>query len=157
MKYYFALLFVILVLGCVGSQVPSTSGKVIVKGDNISVEYTGTFENDTIFDSSLSLQFTVGAGQMIKGFDAAVIGMHDSEEKNVTIKPDEAYGNYSLDNIMIFPISSVPNGTKAGDVLYGDGQPVRVLEVRNDTVFIDVNHPLAGKTLVFKIRIVKIN
>ncbi|MEK6887935.1 MAG: FKBP-type peptidyl-prolyl cis-trans isomerase [Candidatus Aenigmatarchaeota archaeon] len=152
MKYYFALLSIVLILGCVG-----TTGKVVTIGDNVSVDYTGMFENGTIFDSSLSLQFTVGAGQMIKGFDAAVIGMHDSEEKNVTIKPDEAYGNYSLDNIMIFPISSVPNGTKAGDVLYGDGQPVRVLEVRNDTVFIDVNHPLAGKTLVFKIRIVKIN
>ncbi|MFA4820363.1 MAG: peptidylprolyl isomerase [Candidatus Aenigmatarchaeota archaeon] len=152
MKYYLALLFVVLVLGCVQTQ----TGKAVAKGDNVSVDYTGMFENGTIFDSG-KLQFSAGAGQMIKGFDAAVIGMHEGEEKNVTIKPEDAYGAYSPNNVVGIPSTNVPDDTKAGDVLYAGSQQVRVLEVRNDTVFIDANHPLAGKTLVFRIRIVKIN
>src|SRR3989344_839267 len=154
MKYYFALIFVILALGCVNTT------DNIVKGDNVSVDYTGMLENGTIFDSSVGrspLEFSVGAGQMIKGFDAAVIGMHLDEERNVTIKPDEAYGNYSLSNIVMVSVQDVPDGTKTGSILYVNGQQVRVLDIRNNAVFIDMNHPLAGKTLVFRIRIVKIN
>jgi len=158
MKYYFALLSIVLVLGCVGTQSPL--GKVVAIGDNVSVDYTGMFENGTVFDSSAGrvlLEFSVGAGQMIKGFDAAVVGMHLDEERNVTIKPDEAYGNYSLSNIVMVSVQDVPDGTKTGSILYVNGQQVRVLDIRNNTVFIDMNHPLAGKTLVFRIRIVKIN
>jgi len=158
MKYYFALLSIVLVLGCVGTQSPL--GKVVAIGDNVSVDYTGMFENGTVFDSSAGrvlLEFSVGAGQMIKGFDAAVVGMHLDEERNVTIKPDDAYGNYSLSNIVMVSVQDVPDGTKTGSILYVNGQQVRVLDIRNNTVFIDMNHPLAGKTLVFRIRIVKIN
>ena len=158
MKYYFALLSIVLVLGCVGTQSPL--GKVVAIGDNVSVDYTGMFENGTVFDSSAGrvlLEFSVGAGQMIKGFDAAVVGMHLGEERNVTIKPDDAYGNYSLSNIVMVSVQDVPDGTKTGSILYVNGQQVRVLDIRNNTVFIDMNHPLAGKTLVFRIRIVKIN
>ena len=158
MKYYFALLSIVLVLGCVGTQSPL--GKVVAIGDNVSVDYTGMFENGTVFDSSAGrvlLEFSVGAGQMIKGVDAAVVGMHLDEERNVTIKPDDAYGNYSLSNIVMVSVQDVPDGTKTGSILYVNGQQVRVLDIRNNTVFIDMNHPLAGKTLVFRIRIVKIN
>ncbi|HIG96943.1 MAG TPA: peptidylprolyl isomerase [Candidatus Aenigmarchaeota archaeon] len=158
MKYYFALLSIVLVLGCVGTQSPL--GKVVAIGDNVSVDYTGMFENGTVFDSSagrVPLEFSVGAGQMIKGVDAAVVGMHLDEERNVTIKPDDAYGNYSLSNIVMVSVQDVPDGTKTGSILYVNGQQVRVLDIRNNTVFIDMNHPLAGKTLVFRIRIVKIN
>ena len=158
MKYYFALLSIVLVLGCVGTQSPL--GKVVAIGDNVSVDYTGMFENGTVFDSSagrVPLEFSVGAGQMIKGVDAAVVGMHLDEERNVTIKPDDAYGNYSLSNIVMVSVQDVTDGTKTGSILYVNGQQVRVLDIRNNTVFIDMNHPLAGKTLVFRIRIVKIN
>src|SRR3989344_2255539 len=158
MKYYFARLSIVLVLGCVGTQSPL--GKVVAIGDNVSVDYTGMFENGTVFDSSagrVPLEFSVGAGQMIKGVDAAVVGMHLDEERNVTIKPDDAYGNYSLSNIVMVSVQDVPDGTKTGSILYVNGQQVRVLDIRNNTVYIDMNHPLAGKTLVFRIRIVKIN
>ena len=117
-------------------------------------------ENGTIFDSSVGrapLEFNAGAGQMIKGFDTAVIGMHLNEEKTVTIKPEDAYGPYSINNTLAVPIVNIPNGTKVGDILYAGTRSARVLEIENNTVLLDVNHPLAGKTLTFKIKIVKIN
>lgn len=154
MKYILALLAIILILGC------TSTGKAIVKGDNVSVAYIGSFENGTVFDSSVGrapLEFSAGKGQVIKGFDAAVIGMHVNEEKNITIKPEDAYGPYNANNVLTVPASYLPPGAKAGDTLYSGGRPVRVIDVNNETALIDTNHPLAGKTLMFRIRIVKIN
>ena len=165
-KYFLALVAIILVLGCTtnapqNSTFNSTSASQVVKtGDHISVDYTGMLENGTIFDSSagrVPLEFNAGGGQMIKGFDAAVIGMRVGEEKTVTIKPEDAYGQYDEKNIVAIPITSVPNGTKVGDTLYAGRQSARVLDIKNNTAVLDVNHPLAGKTLIFKIKIVKIN
>ncbi len=152
MKYLIALVSVVFVLGCAATL-------AVEKGDHVSVEYTGMLENGTVFDSSAGrapLEFDAGAGQMIKGFDAAVIGMHKGEEKNVTIEPEDAYGMPDPKNVIEVPLSSVPNGTKAGDNLYAGGQPVRVIEIKNTTAVIDTNHFLAGKTLIFKIKIVEI-
>jgi len=71
----------------------------IKKGDNVKVDYTGAFDDSTIFDSSEKrgqpLEFEVGAGQMILGFDNAVVGMKKGDEKNITIKPSDAYGEYN--------------------------------------------------------------
>ena len=158
MKYITALLSIVLVLGCIGAQ-STFSGKVVAKGDHIALDYTGSFENGTVFDSSSSkgpLEFYAGQGQMIKGFDAAVIGMHVGEEKNVTIAPQEAYGLYDARNIIEAPISSIPNNTKVGDTLYAGTQSVRVIEINSTVAVLDANHPLAGKTLIFRIRLVKI-
>ena len=151
-----ALISAVFVLGCVNS---TTNSAMVQNGDNVSVEYTGMLENGTVFDSSVGrapLIFTAGSGQLIRGFDDAVIGMHVSDEKNVTIPPQDAYGFPDPAKIINVSVDLVPNGTKAGDTLYSGNIPVRVINVTNDTVFIDANNPLAGKTLVFRIRILNI-
>lgn len=149
------VLLVALVAGCVGSG----DAMAVKKGDHVFVNYTGTLEDGTVFDSSEGrqpLNFTAGTGQMIKGFDAAVIGMKVGEEKTVTIKPEDAYGAYDPRNVVAVPRKNVPLNVKAGDTLNAGGQPVKVIEVQSDTVFIDVNHFLAGKTLIFRIKVVGI-
>lgn len=152
MKSLATLALIVLILGCVNNV-------QVEKGDKVAVDYTGKLENGTIFDSSSSrgpLEFTAGAGQMIKGFDSSVIGMKINESKTITIPPEDAYGAADPKNIIEVPISNVPNGTKAGDTLYARGQPVRVIKVTNETATIDANHPLAGKTLIFDITVVRI-
>ncbi|MCX8044827.1 MAG: peptidylprolyl isomerase [Desulfobacterota bacterium] len=135
------------------------------KGDTISVHYTGRFEDGSIFDSSLGrspLVFTVGAGQIIKGFDDAVIGMVKGEKKTVSIKPDMAYGQRSEELVFDFPRSNVPDGMEleVGMMVQlrdDEGNPVpAVIAAINDTfVTMDCNHPLAGKTLEFDIQIIE--
>lgn len=141
------------VAGCTGSALQ------VNQGDTVTVHYTGTLENGTVFDSSegrTPLEFEAGAGKMIAGFDKAVIGMKLNEEKTVTLTPEEAYGSYDPRNIVTVPLGNAPQGVKAGDTLVAGGQLVKVIEVRNDTVILDANHPLAGKTLVFTIKVVRI-
>ena len=153
MKILIGLLLIIFALGCTSTM------QSVGKGDNIAVDYTGTLEDGNVFDSSIGrapLEFEVGAGEMIKGFDDAVIGMKLNEEKNITIRPEEAYGPYDVDAVIEVAIASIPEGTKAGDTLYAAGRPVKVLEMRNETAILDTNHPLAGKTLIFQIKVVSI-
>jgi FKBP-type peptidyl-prolyl cis-trans isomerase 2 len=158
MKWIIPLMAIALIAGCV-SQTPQT-GQVVAKGDNVSVEYTGMFENGTIFDSSAGrgpLNFTVGTGQLITGFDNAVLGMGEGQEKTVTIPPEDAYGQYNPNKTVEIPRNLVPNETQVGDMLYSAFGSVRVLAIYNSTVMIDMNHPLAGKTLVFSIKVLSIN
>ena len=166
MKYLIALIPILLVLGCVSNLVGGNTNNnnatdaVVKAGDTVSVDYTGRLENGSVFDTSIGrtpLEFTVGAGQMISGFDSAVLGMRVGEEKTITLPPEEAYGAPNPANIVAVPVTSVPNGTKVGDTLYSGGTAVKVVAVTNETVTIDANHPLAGKTLIFDIKIVKIN
>ena len=143
-----------MVVGCISGDVVT-----VKKGDHVSVHYTGTLDNGTIFDSSegkAPLEFDVGAGQMIKGFDDAVVGMKVGEEKTVKIKAADAYGETDPKNIIDVPKQNVPPTVKVGDTLNAGGQPVKVIRVTNSTVTIDANHPLAGKDLTFKIKLVKI-
>lgn len=153
MKLAIAGLFlIILALGCV-------SDMSVEKGDQIAVDYTGKLEDGTMFDTSIGrapLEFEAGAGEMIKGFDDGVIGMKLNETKTITIKPEDAYGAYDVNAVIEVTLASIPNGTKAGDTLYAAGRPVKVLEIRNETAIIDTNHPLAGKTLIFEIKVVRI-
>lgn len=165
------ILLLVLVLGCVSnapsenltsvaSTVPSSELLLAKAGDRVFVEYTGTFTNGTVFDSSVGkapLEFDVGSGQMIKGFDAAVVGMKEGDEKTITLAPEDAYGLESDENIIEVPRENVPENVTAGMELFTPyGLTVRVVEVRNTTVLIDANHPLAGQTLVFTIKMVKI-
>lgn len=139
--------------------------KNIAKGDKIKVNYTGTFDDGTVFDSSEGrepLEFSAGAGMVIKGFDDAVIGMKKNEEKTIKIKPSEAYGDHNPQLLKEIPRNKLPQGQeiKAGMVVglgTPDGRqfPARITEVTADHVTIDLNHPLAGKTLNFKIKIVE--
>ena len=152
MKYVLIILLAILVAGC-------TNMPAVKTGDHVAVHYTGTLDNGTKFDSSLDrepLEFDVGAGQMIKGFDSAVIGMRVGEEKTVRIAAKDAYGEADLTNVIEVPKEKVPAGTKGGDTLSAGGRSVKVIKVTNSTVTIDTNHPLAGKALTFMIKLVKI-
>ena len=136
-------------------------------GDNVSVHYTGTFNDGTKFDSSHDrgepISFTVGAGQMISGFDSAVNGMNVGESKTVTLSPDQAYGDSNPDAIQSVPKTEFPDGFEfiEGGVVQGqypNGQPFRatITEVRESEATVDFNHPMAGKTLNFEIELVSI-
>ncbi|MBN2179749.1 MAG: peptidylprolyl isomerase [Deltaproteobacteria bacterium] len=135
----------------------------IQRGDTISVNYTGTFESGEVFDSSEGnppLKFTVGAGQLIKGFDDAVVGMKKGDKKSVTISPENAYGERRDDHVVDFPRANIPEDMEMTvDMVVqlsdesGRAFPAVVTEVTDDTVKMDVNHPLAGKTLIFDIEI----
>lgn len=138
----------------------------IQKGNKVTVHYTGTLDDGTIFDSSEGhdpLTFEAGAGQLIKGFDDAVIGMQKGEEKQIKIAPNEAYGERDETLTQKVPREALPKdkepekGMMLG-LVAPDGQQMaaQIIEVEEKTVTIDLNHPLAGKTLNFKIRIMEI-
>lgn len=142
----------------------------IKKGDNIKVEYTRTFDDGTVFDSSQHeehshpLEFEVGSGKVIKGFDNAVIGMKKGQEKEFKLKPSEAYGEYEPSLVQNVPKDKIPQGPeiKKGMMLVlntPDGQqfPAFIKDVTEKDIVIDLNHPLAGKNLNFKIKIVEIS
>ena len=136
-------------------------------GDKVKVHYTGKLVSGEEFDSSAGrapLEFTVGAGQMIKGFDAAIPGMIVGDKKTINILADEAYGPRIEEAIIEFPIANVPPDTKleVGMQLtltnqQGQPVPVTVVELRDDAVIFDANHFLAGQDLVFDIELVEIN
>ena len=137
----------------------------IKKGDKIKVEYTGTLEDGTVFDSSEKhgkpLEFEVGAGQIIKGFDEAVTGMKKGEEKEITLEPKDAYGDPNPALVKKVPKEQLPKEPepKKGMMLAlatPDGKqfPAMIKEVDEKEVSIDLNHPLAGKKLKFKIKII---
>lgn len=139
--------------------------KPITPGDTISVHYTGKLENGDVFDFSRRdspLKFTVGAGQLIAGFDSAVVGMEPGEKKTVTILPQDGYGEHREDQIVDFPKSSIPADM---EVMAGMGVnmldqwgrtiPAVITQILDDVVKLDLNHPLAGKTLVFDIEIIE--
>ncbi len=139
----------------------------VKKGDKVKVEYKGTFEDGTVFDSSEAhgkpLEFEAGSGMVIKGFDNAIIGMEKGDEKDVTIPPADAYGQPKEEMIKEIPLDRLPKEQeiKAGMMLLmgtPDGQqmPVRVAEVGKEMAKLDLNHPLAGKTLKFNLKLVEI-
>ena len=138
----------------------------VKKGDTVNVHYHGKLTDGSTFDSSEGrepLQFTAGNGQVIKGFDDAVIDMTPGQKKTVTIPVGEAYGERNDDMIMEYPISEFPADMKPEvgmELQMGDNAgnifPVVITEVHADTVVLDANHPLAGQTLVFDIELVSI-
>lgn len=139
----------------------------IAAGNQVSVHYTGTFDDGEVFDSSQNrepLAFEVGAGQMIQGFDQAVLGMKQGESKKISLAPEEAYGPRNEELIIDIPNTNFPDDLKleVGMMLQmtnQSGQPVpaTVVEINEESVKMDVNHPMAGKTLNFDIEIVEVN
>lgn len=139
----------------------------VKKGDNVKVEYTGTFENGEVFDSSEKhgkpLEFEVGAGKMIRGFDEAVLGMEKDQEKDIKLKPSEAYGEPDPQLIRKFPREQFPkeHEPKEGMMLMlraKDGQQIGafIKEAGEKEITLDMNHPMAGKTINFRIKVVDI-
>lgn len=139
----------------------------IKEGDNIAVHYTGTFEDGEVFDSSRgrdTLAFTVGAGQMIKGFDDAVRGMQEGESTSITLAPADAYGERNEEMIFDMPRANFPEEIELEvgmqlQLADQQGQPIPavVADIGEETVQMDVNHPMAGKTLNFDIEIMTVN
>jgi len=138
----------------------------VKNGDVVKVHYTGKLTNGEQFDSSTGrepLEFTVGAGQMIKGFDDAMPGMSVGEKKTVNISPENAYGEKSEEAVIEFPRENVPADMplEVGmqlELRSESGQPIPVTieDIREDVIVLDANHSLAGKELVFDIELVEI-
>jgi cyclophilin family peptidyl-prolyl cis-trans isomerase len=162
--------------GCVD---PDSGGNaaVVKEGDQVLVDYTGRLENGTVFDTSVKdvaiengaynpnrdyqpIEFTVGAGQMIKGFDSGVLGMAVGEEKTLTIPPEGAYGVHREDMVQTVPVEELRAAgiTPAlGEKLTtSKGQVGTITDVTNTSVVIDFNHRLSGKTLIFDVKLVSI-
>lgn len=135
-------------------------------GSTVSVDYTGKFEDGTVFDTSEGKQpisFTVGNGEVIKGFEDAVIGMKKGDEKKVTIGPGEGYGERDEKLKQSVPRSMFPQEMKVEKGMgfsfkAPDGQVIHatIAEADAETVALDMNHPMAGKSLVFEIKIVEV-
>jgi peptidylprolyl isomerase len=136
-------------------------------GDTVRIHYTGTLGDGEVFDTSEGrepLAFTLGEGEVIAGFDAAVAGMAPGEKKTVTIPADEAYGQHRDEMVLQVGRDQLPPGLdpEEGDALtmsMGDGMelPVLVREVTDDHIVLDANHPLAGEDLTFEIELVGID
>jgi peptidylprolyl isomerase len=136
------------------------------KGNRVSVHYTGSLEDGSVFDSSRKgdpLSFTIGKGEVIPGFDTAVTGLEVGGSITVSIPPAEAYGEYSEQYVIRAKRSDIPPEIKPELgmelTLHQDdgGQiPVRVTDLSATHVTLDANHPLAGKALTFEIELVSI-
>lgn len=140
-------------------------GEVIKSGDTIKVHYTGHIKDGDIFDSSEgseALKFTVGAGQLIEGFESAVIGMETGGKKTVTISPEKGYGLHQKEKVLELQKDIIPDGMviETGmrvELMDETGKPVPAIiqQISDNTLTADLNHPLAGKKLVFTIEVVE--
>lgn len=140
--------------------------KTVKHGDTIRIHYTGKLQDDTVFDSSEGrnpLEFTVGEGEVISGLEQGVLGMVVGETKIITIPAELGYGPYMKERIFEIDRKKIPGNfnIEAGlrlQMYRADGMPVMVtvLKVSEDTITMDANHPLAGKTLVFETKLVEI-
>lgn len=135
-------------------------------GNTVRVHYTGTFDDGEVFDSSLErepLEFTLGEGSVIPGFDAGVVGMKTGENKKITIPCKEAYGERDDNAIAVIDRTQLAPGfePQAGQQLSArrsDGAVavVTVTKVEENAITVDANHPLAGKDLTFDLTLVEI-
>ena len=138
----------------------------IKKGDTVKVHYTGTIADGTVFDTSKErepLEFTLGEGKLIPGFEKAVEGMGVGDSSSVTIPSDEAYGEKKDDMVIDVERSQIPPDIKpeVGQQLQiqqkdGGAIPVVITDVTEQTVKLDANHPLAGQDLTFEIEVVEV-
>jgi len=136
------------------------------KGDTVKVHYTGKLDDGTVFDSSVErdpLEFRIGEGQVLPGFEQAIEGMNPGQSRSVNIPADQAYGPYREEMVLEiekdrFPPDLDPQVGQQLRVRQPDNStvPVRVTEVSEATVTLDANHPLAGKDLTFEIELIEI-
>lgn len=136
-------------------------------GDSVQVHYRGTLEDGSEFDSSAGgdpIRFTIGSGEVIPGFEQAIVGMAVGEKKQQRIPAHDAYGEPQDDLIFEVGRDALPSDAevKEGDVLemtFPDGQvaPVRISGLSESTITLDANHPLTGETLIFELELVAID
>ncbi|MDK1010335.1 MAG: peptidylprolyl isomerase [Actinomycetota bacterium] len=134
---------------------------MVQDGDVVEVHYIGTLDDGSQFDSSrdrdVPFSFTVGTGQVISGFDEAVRGGEVGDVRTVRIEPENAYGEWSEEKLVVVPFNPEQGDVEVGDeVFLTNGQPAIVTEVTAETVTLDTNHRLAGEALTFEIEILAI-
>ena len=156
-----AIILIVVVLAVGYLAYSSAAPSAAAVGDNVSVFYTGSFANGTVFNTNVGsapFNFTVGANQVIPGFDSAVIGMHVGQNKTVTLPPSEAYGPVNQSLIVQAPLSEFKNAnvTVGLHVSTQSGLSGVVTAITSNTATVDFNPPLAGKTLIFNIKVVAI-
>lgn len=136
------------------------------EGDEVQVHYTGKLEDGTVFDTSQDgepLSFTIGENRVIPGFETAVVGMEPGDSKTTEIDPEQAYGEHRDDMVMELDRDQIPEDVEpeVGQQLQlrlenGQTVPVLITALGEDTVTIDANHPLAGRTLIFEIELIEV-
>jgi peptidylprolyl isomerase len=137
------------------------------QGDTVRVHYTGKLDDGTVFDTSTGnapLEFTIGRGELIRGFEEGVVGMSPGEEKTVRVSSEEAYGPHREELVISVDKAQLPEGLEpcVGQMLEGrrpDGQSMayQVAEVSESSVTLDGNHPLAGLDLLFTLQLVEMD
>lgn len=136
------------------------------EGSRVVVHYRGTLEDGSEFDSSEArepLGFVVGSGDLIPGFESAVVGMETGEDKTFTLEPEQAYGAHDADLLVEGPRAAFPVGELAVGQSYtfqiGPGKEAegRISRLDGDVVLVDFNHPLAGKRLTFRVKILAVD
>ncbi|MDP4039068.1 MAG: peptidylprolyl isomerase [Candidatus Pacearchaeota archaeon] len=139
----------------------------VKKGCIVVLDYEGSFENGEVFDSSKKhgkpFEFISGEGQVVKGFDKAIEGMGVGEEKEFIVKPEDGYGERRDELEQKVPRDVLPKEQepKVGMILVvgnnqGQQMPVKITAVDEETITVDLNHPLAGKTLKFKVKVLEV-
>jgi len=138
----------------------------VKQGDTVKVHYHGRLADGTTFDSSEGrepLEFKVGSGMVIKGFDDGVMGMSIGDKRTVNIQAEDAYGDKNPEMLVEFPKEQFPDDMMPEigmrlNMTNGNGQviPVTIVEVKENSVILDANHPLAGEALIFDIELVSI-
>ena len=137
------------------------------EGDSVKVQYVGKLEDGSIFDSSAPdapLEFTIGGNQVIPGFNNGVLGMTVGESKTVHIPVTDAYGSHQKDGVFEISRTEFPDDMNIeiwmrleGNQQNGKSVQVTIIEINEDTIKLDANHPLAGKDLTFDITLIAIN
>lgn len=135
-------------------------GGVATTGDTVRVHYKGTLDNGEVFDSSEGrdpLEFVLGQGEVISGFDDAVDGMNIGDTKTIRLEPEDAYGERREELVVDVPRDQAPEGIEVGSRLrLANGGLAEVVDISDSYVRIDANHPLAGNALTFEIELVDV-
>jgi FKBP-type peptidyl-prolyl cis-trans isomerase 2 len=136
---------------------------MIKEGSKVKVHYTGKLEDNNVFDSSVErepLEFVVGEGMLIPGFEQGLMGMQVGETKTIEIEPEQAYGEVREELINQVPKENLPEGVEEGQMLQANTEagPINVVvtQITEDMAVVDANHPLAGKKLIFDLEIVEV-
>jgi FKBP-type peptidyl-prolyl cis-trans isomerase 2 len=136
---------------------------MIEKGSKVKVHYTGKLEDNNIFDSSVErepLEFVVGEGKLIPGFENGIMGLNTGDKKTIEIEAEEAYGQIREELISEVPKENLPEGVEVGAMLQAQTEQgpinVTVTEIGETTAKVDANHPLAGKKLIFELEVMEV-
>lgn len=139
--------------------------KKVQNGDTVVVNYTGRLEDGTVFDTSLvegrePLKAQLGQGLLIKGFEDGLLEMIEGDKKTIEIESKDAYGDVNDEMIAEVPKEQMPEGITVGDLLHAQGPMgpvnVKVVEIHENHVIVDANHPLAGQKLIFDLELISV-